>query len=265
VISLGLVSFMALLPPRETEAQLSPTKTIERTPAPEVAKSEPPSPPPEPTPPPPSASGIDCAQVACVALTFDDGPSAHTPALLDKLKELGVKVTFFNTGVNSKNKPDLVKREVDEGHLIGGHSWNHADMQKASPADACADADRTAQAMASAVGFEPTLLRPPFGSWNDAILNQCVGKTFVLWDVDTEDWATHDPVRITAHALDDPKPGSIILMHDTVLENIDALPGIVSGLKEKGFQLVTVAELFNPPLAPGQAVYSGPRSGVPGG
>jgi peptidoglycan/xylan/chitin deacetylase (PgdA/CDA1 family) len=260
VLSLGMVSFMALLPATGSEPQAVPRQTVSVTPTPEVAKDEPPSPPPAPSPPAPGE--IDCAAVACVALTFDDGPSAHSAALLDKLKELGVRATFFNTGKNSANFPEVVKRQVDEGHLVGGHSWNHGDMKKVPVADACADADRTARAIRDAAGYEPTLLRPPYGSWNDAILAGCTGKTFVLWDVDTMDWSSHDPAKITAHAVNDPKPGSIILMHDTVAESITALPGIVAGLKGKGYQLVTVADLFDSPLAPGQAIYSGPRTGA---
>jgi peptidoglycan/xylan/chitin deacetylase (PgdA/CDA1 family) len=266
VLSLGLVSFLALLPPAEgSQALPTPTETVTLTPEPEAVKSEPPVPPAEPPPSalPLPAGAIDCAARACVALTFDDGPSAHTDALLDQLASLGIKATFFNTGVNSRNNPSLVKRQVDDGHLIGGHSWNHGDMRKQSVTEACADADRTARAMRDASGFESPLVRPPYGSWNDAILNSCSPKTFVLWDVDTMDWSSHDPAEITAHAVDDSEPGSIILMHDTVAESIEALPGIVAGLTARGFAIVTVSELFNPPLAPGQAVYSGPRSGVP--
>ncbi|MDR2566493.1 MAG: polysaccharide deacetylase family protein [Bifidobacteriaceae bacterium] len=252
-----------MLPAKGTVAQATPRETVSFTPPPQVAKAEPPTPSPEPPPPPPPpAGGVDCAVVACVALTFDDGPSAYSTALLDKLAELGVKATFFNTGQNSANRPDSVKRQVEDGHLVGGHSWNHTDMKKVSIEQACADADRTARAIRDASGFESPFVRPPYGSWSDAILRGCTGKIFVLWDVDTMDWSSHDGAKILEHAVNDPKPGSIILMHDTVAETIDALPGIVAGLRAKGFQLVTVAGLFNSPIAPDQAIYSGPRTGA---
>jgi peptidoglycan/xylan/chitin deacetylase (PgdA/CDA1 family) len=262
VLSLGLVSFMALLPAEGVEEESAPEETV-ALPAPiDVEKDEPPEPSPEP-PPPPTGSGVDCSVVACVALTFDDGPSAHTGALLDRLEELGVKATFFDTGANARARPDTVRRQVEDGHLVGGHSWNHADMRKQTPATACSDASRTADAIREASGLDASLLRPPYGSWNTGILRACRGKTFVLWDVDTMDWSTHDVTKITDHAVNDSKPGSIILMHDTVAETIDALPAVVSGLRQKGYELVTVADLFNTPLAPGQAIYSGPRTGVP--
>jgi peptidoglycan/xylan/chitin deacetylase (PgdA/CDA1 family) len=267
-LSLGSASFLALLPAEGVEEEPAPTETLTLPDPVDVDKAEPPTPSPEPPPPPPpplSTDGPDCTAVACVALTFDDGPSAHTTTLLDRLDELDVKATFFNTGQNSRNNPEAVKRQIERGHVVGGHSWNHTDMKKQSIEAACGDADRTASAIRDATGFTPTLLRPPYGSWSDAILHGCIGKTFVLWDVDTQDWSTHDASKITAHAVNDPKPGSIILMHDTVAETIDALPGIVAGLKAKGYQLVTVEQLFGQPLGPDQAIYSGPRSGVPAG
>jgi peptidoglycan/xylan/chitin deacetylase (PgdA/CDA1 family) len=197
-----------------------------------------------------------------VALTFDDGPSAHTAALLDGLAQLQVKATFFVMGQNVKARPADVRRAVEEGHAIGGHSWNHTDMKRQTPQAACADADRTAQAIQEASGVQTILVRPPYGSWNQSILAACQGKTFILWDVDTLDWSTHDGAKITAHALNDSKPGSILLMHDTVPESIAALPQIVAGLKAKGFELVTVPELFNTEIAPGQGIYNGPKNPV---
>jgi peptidoglycan/xylan/chitin deacetylase (PgdA/CDA1 family) len=263
VLVLGLVAFKLMLPSEATSSQPAPTRTVFVTPAPEVNKAAPPSPSPEPVPPPPNPES--CAEVACVALTFDDGPSAYTPALLDKLKELEVKATFFDLGQSVANNPEPVKRAAEEGHELGGHSWNHTSMAKQTPEQACADADRTARAIRDAAGVETSLLRPPYGTWNDAILHACANKTFVLWDVDTLDWSTHDVAKITAHGVDDPKPGSIVLMHGTVAETVDALPGIVAGLRAKGYKLVTVSELFDSPLAPDQAIYSGPRTGVPAG
>jgi peptidoglycan/xylan/chitin deacetylase (PgdA/CDA1 family) len=196
-----------------------------------------------------------------VALTFDDGPSAFSDPLLDQLAALGAKATFFNTGQNSASRPEQVRRQVADGHAVGGHSWNHQDMKRGTPDEACADARRTADAIKAASGVDTILVRPPYGSWNDGILAACAGMTFILWDVDTKDWDTHDAAKITEHGLGDPKPGSIVLMHDTVAETIDALPAIVQGLRDQGYQLVTVPELWTVPLNPGQAIYSGPRAG----
>ncbi|MDR1119046.1 MAG: polysaccharide deacetylase family protein [Bifidobacteriaceae bacterium] len=260
LLGVGLIVFSFLLPGHSsTEAAPAPSETVEGEAPVDVTKSRPPS--PEPEPPPPPREGPDCSTVACVALTFDDGPSAHSQALLDKLAELNVKATFFNTGKNTKNQPGAVRRQADEGHALGGHSWNHADMNKRAAAEACADAQETAAAIRDASGVETILVRPPYGSWNDAVLNACAGMAFILWDVDTMDWSNHDVAKITAHAVNDSKPGSIVLMHDTVAETIEALPGIVAGLRDKGYQLVTVHKMWKEPIAPGQAIYNGPRPG----
>ncbi|MDR2379724.1 MAG: polysaccharide deacetylase family protein [Bifidobacteriaceae bacterium] len=259
VLGLGLVAFSFLLPSQAMD-QATPAPEVTDTVAAdlEVTKAAPPSALPEPPQPTPGGpGGIDCGQVACVALTFDDGPSANSDALLDKLAELGVRATFFNTGRNTELRPDQVARQVADGHALGGHSWNHADMRKRSAAEACADADRTAAAIKAASGVDTILVRPPYGSWNDSVLAACTGKAFILWNVDTEDWSSHDPAKIADHAINDAKPGSIILMHDTVAETAQALPEIVAGLKAKGYELVTIPELFNEPIGPGQAIYSG--------
>jgi peptidoglycan/xylan/chitin deacetylase (PgdA/CDA1 family) len=257
VLGIGLAAFSLLLPGKPPQsAPTAPVRTVTATTPVEVSKAPAPTPSPEPLPP-----RVDCTQVPCVALTFDDGPSAYSEALLDKLDELGVKVTFFNTGQNTANRPESVKRQVESGHAVGGHSWNHVQLTTISPADACADANRTADAIKQASGVETYLVRPPYGSWNDAMLAACSDKTFILWDVDTEDWRTHDAAQIRDHAVGDSRAGSIVLMHDTVAESIEALPSIVAGLKERGFELVTVPELWNEPIAPGQSFYNGPRAG----
>jgi peptidoglycan/xylan/chitin deacetylase (PgdA/CDA1 family) len=268
VLGLGLVVFAFMLPRPAQSAAPAPVQSVTASPVIEVSKVAPPSaePEPEPEPPPPPSqsptSQVDCSQVPCVALTFDDGPSALDGQLLDQLAALGVRATFFNTGQNSASRADQVKRQVEEGHAVGGHSWNHQDMKRRTPQEACDDAARTREAIKAASGVDTILVRPPYGSWNDAILAACVGQTFILWDVDTRDWDSHDVAQITEHGVNDPKPGSIVLMHDTVPETIEALPAIVAGLRAKGYELVTVPELWNVPIAPGQAIYSGPRTGL---
>jgi peptidoglycan/xylan/chitin deacetylase (PgdA/CDA1 family) len=204
--------------------------------------------------------GVDCSAVPCVALTFDDGPSTYRSALLDQLKALNVHVTFFDLGQSVAARPELLARSVAEGHAVGGHSWRHGDMVKAGPQAACEDANRTRNAIKDASGVDSPLVRPPYGAWDDAVLAACTGMTFVLWDVDTMDWATHDGAKVTDHVLNDSRPGSIILMHDTVSEDIAALPGIVAGLKERGYTLVTVPQLWAAPLETGRAVFNGPRA-----
>ncbi|MDR1824353.1 MAG: polysaccharide deacetylase family protein [Bifidobacteriaceae bacterium] len=227
---------------------------------------------PEPSPtgvvvnykgPVPEAPAVDCSAVPCVALTFDDGPSTNTAALLDVLKEKDVKATFFDQGINAQRYPDMIARTVAEGHVIGAHGWAHTSMLTLGPSAACEDQDRAGRAIRDAGAPEPTLVRPPYGSWNNSILAACTGDTFVLWDVDTLDWSSHNVQKITDHVLNETKPGSIVLMHDHVVEDLEVLPAVIDELRARGYTFVTVPELFNTPLAGGQAIYNGPRAELP--
>src|SRR5947208_11905350 len=123
-----------------------------------------------------------------IAMTFDDGPSAKlTPKLLDLLAARHIKATFFLIGQNVAENPDIVAREVREGHEIANHSWSHPNLAKMSDAGVRDQLHKTEDAIRSASGNRPTLLRPPYGSitarqkkW----INQEFGYKIVLWDVD---------------------------------------------------------------------------------
>ena len=89
------------------------------------------------------------------ALTFDDGPHPkYTEQLLDGLKERGVAATFFVTGENAENYPDIIRREQEEGHLIGNHTWSHVDVTKMSDKQACEEITKTSELVRSIVGYE---------------------------------------------------------------------------------------------------------------
>src|SRR6266436_7004995 len=132
-----------------------------------------------------------------VAMTFDDGPSAKlTPKLLDLLAAHHIKATFFLIGQNVAQKPDIVAREVREGHEISIHSWSHPTLAKMSDDVVRDQLHKTEDAIRSASGNRLTLLRPPYGSitarqkkW----INQEFGYKIVLWDVDPLDWRRPGP------------------------------------------------------------------------
>src|SRR5438046_4358067 len=100
-----------------------------------------------------------------LAMTFDDGPSAKlTPKLLDLLAAHHIKATFFLIGQNVAENPDIVAREVREGQEIANHSWSHPNLAKISYAVFCLKKKKTEDAIRSASGNSPTLLRPPYDS-----------------------------------------------------------------------------------------------------
>src|SRR5256885_10519884 len=100
-----------------------------------------------------------------VAMTFDDGPSAKlTPKLLDLLAAHHIKATFFLIGENAAEYPELVAREMRGGHEVANHSWSHPNFGKMSDEGVRSQLRRTDDAIRSATGSRPTLMRPPYGS-----------------------------------------------------------------------------------------------------
>lgn len=183
-----------------------------------------------------------------VALTFDDGPSATlTPKVLDILAAHGAKGTFFVLGRAAYNNTSVVARAAAEGHEIGVHTWSHIKMTASSRAKIDSEISRTMAVIKEATGSAPKLMRPPYGATNKKWVSHMYntyGLTSVLWDVDTWDWRRPGIEKVIRTAVGEAKPGSIILVHDIHPTTIEALEGIVTGLKARGFQLVTVSELI---------------------
>ena len=196
---------------------------------------------------------VDCGVVACVALTFDDGPSAHTERLLDTLTSLDVPATFFVVGSKVVNRPATVRRQEAAGFAVENHTYSHPQLDTLSYSSQLSQVQRADDAMAAAGIARSTLLRPPYGSW-DANTRQ-LGKPLILWSVDPRDWDGRTAGEIRSHVVSYARSGSIVLMHDTVSATVDAMPGIVADLRAKGFTLVTVETLV-PWMEPGDVVYS---------
>lgn len=194
-------------------------------------------------------NGPDCSEVKCVALTFDDGPGAHTARLLDMLKQRHAKATFFVVGPNVKANPALVKRAVAEGHQIGNHSWSHPSLTKLSPGAIRKEVRSTSAAVKQATGRGTESIRPPYGAVDKKVRRVLAGEPnahVILWSVDTLDWKHHDPAKTLAAVKQGVQPGGIILMHDIHKTSVDAVPAVVDYLQSKGYTLVTVDQLLAP-------------------
>ncbi|HYH75876.1 MAG TPA: polysaccharide deacetylase family protein [Candidatus Saccharimonadales bacterium] len=184
----------------------------------------------------------DCAVVACLALTFDDGPDRRiTPQVLDTLQRQQVRATFFLIGREVPGKEDIVRRMHAEGHEIGNHSYNHADFTKLTPEAMQAELQSTQQVIAGAGVPVPRIFRPPYGAVTPAVRAH-VGLPMIRWDIDTDDWLSKDPAKITEHLIHDTHPGGIILMHDKYHATLDALEPAIQALKQH-YQFVTISEL----------------------
>src|SRR5438874_5068039 len=198
-----------------------------------------------------------------IALTFDDGPSATlTPKLLELLAAHHIKATFFVIGENVAEHPEIVARAAREGHEIGNHSWSHPNLAKMSEEGVRSQLRRTDDAIKSATGVRPTLLRPPYGSitarekrW----IHDEFGYQIILWDVDPNDWKRPGPAVVRTRILKETRPGSIVLSHDIHPGTIEAMPSTFGALEAKGFKFVTVSELIRTAVA--QPPHASPRTG----
>jgi len=183
-----------------------------------------------------------------IALTFDDGPHATlTPKLLDVLKEKGVKATFYVLGQCVDANPAVLQRAAEEGHEIGNHSFDHKAFTKAGAAGVSSQIEKTNAAIEAVTGKKPATVRPPYGATNASInkrLNDEFGLKVIMWDVDPLDWKVRNASHVTSEILKNTKPGSIVLAHDIHPSTIAAMSATIDGLKEKGFQFVTVSELL---------------------
>lgn len=192
----------------------------------------------------PPKAAVDCSKVACLALTFDDGPHPHnTSRLLDVLDRENVRATFFLVGSRVHGQEPLLRRMFYAGNEIGNHSWNHPDMTTLQPDQMLQQVNMTQAAIASAQVPAPTLFRPPYGAVN-ASVRSTVPLTLALWNDDPLDWKGKDPAHlkdiIVAHA----RTGGVIDLHDIYDVTVDAMALAIPELKTK-YQLVTFSELMN--------------------
>ena len=199
-----------------------------------------------------------------IALTFDDGPSVYTLQLLDALGKRDAFATFFTAGEAVNVYPTIANRIVAEGHEIACHAYSHPFLATLSADEIRMELTKSRNAIYSATGTVPAILRPPYGNFNSQV--QSVAMEFdmplILWNVDTIDWRDRD-VEVILGRIINPRgfplvqSGDIILMHDTLSTTVDAAIKIVYKLQEHGFQFVTVSQLFDAKdvqLIPG-AVY----------
>jgi peptidoglycan/xylan/chitin deacetylase (PgdA/CDA1 family) len=171
-----------------------------------------------------------------VGLTFDDGPSNdHTPALLNALKQNGLRATVFNEGQYAASYPAQVQAEVNAGMWVGNHSYTHPHLIQESQAQIDSEVSRTQQAVSSAGGGTPKLFRPPYGETNATLqgVEAKYGLTQVIWDVDSQDWngAGVDAIVAANARLTN---GQIILMHEWPANTLAAIPRIAQGLAARG-------------------------------
>jgi peptidoglycan/xylan/chitin deacetylase (PgdA/CDA1 family) len=212
-----------------------------------------------------------------VAVTFDDGPSRETEQLVGVLAGLGCRATFFDVGDALARTPELARAQTTVG-TVANHSWSHPHFAGLEDGELEEELVRTQAVLEEHLGSPPQgrLLRPPYGEFDDRTLAgaRAMKMLTVLWNVDPEDWRDAASAEaIVEQTLDQLVPGGIVLLHDGIYgreerssrETIEATRGILLGLRERGYEAVTVPELLvlDPPtdrqLEAGQPGFLGDR------
>lgn len=183
-------------------------------------------------------------------LTFDNGyENGYTARILDTLRDKKVPAAFFVTGHFVKDQPELVRRMVREGHLVGNHSWSHPDLSQAGAEQIRSEMDKVRSEVAKLTDQkEMRFMRPPRGIFNGRMLGLCreLGYTGVFWSVAYKDWEVnrqqgarnaYDRVMEQLH------PGAVILLHSVSRDNAEALGSIIDAARQQGYEFKSLNQL----------------------
>ncbi|MFD2114804.1 delta-lactam-biosynthetic de-N-acetylase [Paenibacillus yanchengensis] len=183
-------------------------------------------------------------------LTFDNGyENGYTIKILDVLKEKQVPAAFFVTGHYVKQHADLVKRMVEEGHIVGNHSWTHPDMTQISAAQIQSELEQVKQQAAPLMGQQQMkYLRPPRGIFNDHVLDisRQAGYTSVFWSLAYKDWevnAQKGARYAYEQVMKQLHPGAIMLLHSVSSDNAAALGDIIDAARNQGYTFKSLDDL----------------------
>lgn len=183
-------------------------------------------------------------------MTFDNGyENGYTGQILDVLKKKKIPAAFFVTGHYVKDQPELVKRMVEEGHIVGNHSWSHPDMSRISAEQIKEELERVEESVVALTGqMGMQYLRTPRGVFNEHTLavSKKLGYTNVFWSIAWADWdrnqrkgADHAFKQVTSQL----HPGAVILLHTVSKDNADALAAIIDEAVKQGYTFKSLDEL----------------------
>jgi peptidoglycan/xylan/chitin deacetylase (PgdA/CDA1 family) len=189
-----------------------------------------------------------------IAITFDDGPHAtSTPQILDLLDKFKVTATFFLVGKHLEKHPEIARKMVGSGHEIGNHTFSHSLLYVSTKNRIRDEIRRTDTLLRNIDGAEPKYFRPPAGFFTKQVLDiaEQLGYKTVVGDVYPRDPHLPGKEKIVDRVLQRTVAGSIIILHDggntqrvDRSQTLEALSEIIPGLKNKGFEFLTLSELL---------------------
>lgn len=183
-----------------------------------------------------------------VALTFDDGPlEKYTPEILDILKVKSVTAIFFCTGKALQSSREIAQRIVNEGHIIGNHTWTHSSLFDFYSAERMSsEISGTSELIESLAGNRPRFFRPPFGVTNPhlskALKNS--GLITIGWTFRTFDTMIKDRRKLIDRIIGRLADGAILTFHDYNKTAVDILPEIIDSIRDKGYAIVSLHSLI---------------------
>lgn len=190
-----------------------------------------------------------------IALTFDDGPSESTPALLEILAKFNAPATFFQCGMHVRRLPAIARAIAQAGHEIGNHTESHAALWLRAPDFIARELTLAQQIIVETAGVSPRLFRAPYGArWFGLRSAQArLGLLGVMWTAIARDWVLPS-ARISARLLSAAANGAIFCLHDgrerqidpDIRQTIGALEELLPRLRDQGFQFSTVSQLLCP-------------------
>ncbi|MBQ9415124.1 MAG: polysaccharide deacetylase family protein [Clostridia bacterium] len=192
---------------------------------------------------------VSAAEPKLIAFTFDDGPSDNTPRLLDGLRDLGAKATFFMSGSNGSsgtvNHPATLKRMVAEGHQLANHTYSHyvpfseLSSESMRREETLVERDLFAAMGGSYIDF----VRIPGGD-DSSRIDYTIQAPLIFWSVDPLDWRDRDADIVYSRLMSGAHDGAIVLSHDLYSSTVTGALRAIRDLKAQGYEFVTVAELF---------------------
>jgi len=210
---------------------------------------------------PPQSGPIDPSRPV-IAFSFDDGPGIYTNDFLDLLEQYGVRATFCTIGNLVNTQSTALKRAIEVGCEVIGHSWDHKNLAKMNSEDVRQQIESARDAVQAVTGTAIPMFRPPYGAVSDTMktVSAELGFAMINWNVDPEDWNTKDVDKVYDAVMAQVKDRAIILSHEIYHSTLEAYKMLIPELLSMGYQIVTVSELLHlkyGELTPGNVYYNG--------
>lgn len=183
-----------------------------------------------------------------IALTFDDGPSIFTLEILELLKKYDAKATFFCIGKNIEAHPEIIKKIIAEGHLVGNHSYSHSpffDFYNAKKITK--ELQKTDALLEKFTSKKINFFRPPYGVTTPSIRRalKITGHNVIGWNIRSLDGGTKNQNLIFNRIIKRVSPGGIVLLHDTASHSVLVLEQFLQFLQQNNYKVISIEELLN--------------------